>query len=80
MASGDRTEQLRRLRLPTVVIHGMDDPLVPFRGGVATANAIPGAELIAVPGMGHDLPREVWPRIIDALARNAERVVAVAPA
>ena len=44
---------------PTVVIHGRDDPLVPFRGGRATAEAIPDAELIAIPGMGHDLPREV---------------------
>jgi pimeloyl-ACP methyl ester carboxylesterase len=80
MASGDRTEQLRRLQLPTVVIHGEDDPLVPFRGGVATAQAIPDAELIAIPGMGHDLPRQVWPTIGDAVARNAERAVAAAPA
>jgi pimeloyl-ACP methyl ester carboxylesterase len=80
MASGDRTEQLRRLRLPTLVIHGQDDPLVPFRGGVATAQAIPGAELIAIPGMGHDLPRQVGPLIGDAVARNAERAVAAAPA
>jgi pimeloyl-ACP methyl ester carboxylesterase len=80
MASGDRTEELRRLRLPTVVIHGEDDPLVPFRGGVATVDANPGAELIAIPGMGHDLPRQVWPTIGDAVARNAERAVAAAPA
>src|SRR6185295_4051969 len=71
MASGDRTEQLRRLRLPTTVIHGLDDPLVPFRGGRATARAIPGARLIAIPGMGHDLPRQVWPQIVDAIAETA---------
>ena len=80
MASGDRTEQLRRLRVPTVVIHGTDDPLVPFRGGVATARAIPDAEFIAIPGMGHDLPHEVWPKVIDAVARNTERAAAPAAA
>jgi pimeloyl-ACP methyl ester carboxylesterase len=58
------------------VIHGRDDPLVPFRAGAATARAIPGAELVAIPGMGHDLPRELWPRITDALAKNAERAAA----
>ena len=73
MASGDRTPDLRRLRVPTTVIHGTDDPLIPFRGGVATARAIPGAELVAVPGMGHDLPREIWPKVHEALARNGER-------
>ena len=73
LASGSRTAALRRLDVPTVVIHGRSDPLVPFRAGVATASAIPGAELIAFPGMGHDLPRELWPRFADALAKNAER-------
>jgi pimeloyl-ACP methyl ester carboxylesterase len=80
MASGDRTGQLRRLRVPTVVIHGAEDPLVPFRGGVATAQAIPDADFVAMPGMGHDLPREVWPKVIDAVAANAERAAAAAPA
>ncbi len=70
MASGDRTPHLRELRLPTKVIHGTDDPLVPFRGGAATARAIAGAELIAIPGMGHDLPREVWPKLVDSLVAN----------
>jgi pimeloyl-ACP methyl ester carboxylesterase len=73
LASGSRTAALRRLHVPTVVIHGRNDPLVPFRAGVATARAIPGAELMAFPGMGHDLPRELWPRFIDALVANAER-------
>jgi pimeloyl-ACP methyl ester carboxylesterase len=78
LASGDRTPGLRRLRVPTTVIHGKDDPLIPFRGGVATARAIPGAELVAIPGMGHDLPREVWPKLHEALARNRERAAATA--
>ena len=64
--------------MPTTVIHGTDDPLIPFRGGVATARAIPGAELVAIPGMGHDLPREVWPKLHEALARNGERAAAPA--
>jgi pimeloyl-ACP methyl ester carboxylesterase len=73
LASRSRTAALRRLDVPTVVIHGKSDPLVPFRAGVATARAIPDAELVAFPGMGHNLPQELWPRYIDALTKNAER-------
>ncbi|HYN91817.1 MAG TPA: alpha/beta hydrolase [Thermoleophilaceae bacterium] len=73
LASGSRSAELRRLRVPAVVIHGRDDPLIPLRGGVATARAVPGAELVTIPGMGHDLPRELWPTFTEALARNAER-------
>ena len=76
MASGDRTAQLRSLAVPTTVIHGRADPLVPFRGGRATAAAIPDARLIAIPGMGHDLPREVWPQLIDAVVETAGRAAA----
>jgi pimeloyl-ACP methyl ester carboxylesterase len=80
IASGDRTEELRRLRVPTTVIHGEDDPLVPFRGGTATARAIPGARLIAIPGMGHDLPPQIWPQLVDAIAETAARAVTATPA
>jgi len=73
LASGDRTAQLHSVRVPTTVIHGRDDPLVPFRGGRATAEAIPDARLIAIPGMGHDLPREVWPQVVEAVAETAAR-------
>jgi pimeloyl-ACP methyl ester carboxylesterase len=73
LASGDRTAALRSLRLPVTVIHGRDDPLVPFRGGRATAAAIPGARLIAIPGMGHDLPEQLWPQFIDAVVETAAR-------
>jgi pimeloyl-ACP methyl ester carboxylesterase len=73
LSSGDRTSALRSVRLPTTVIHGRDDPLVPFRGGRATAEAIPGARLIAIPGMGHDLPRDVWPQVVDAVVETAAR-------
>jgi pimeloyl-ACP methyl ester carboxylesterase len=73
LASGSRTAGLRKLSVPTVVIHGEADPLVPLRAGKATANAIPGAKLIQIPGMGHDMPRDLWPTFADAIARNAER-------
>jgi pimeloyl-ACP methyl ester carboxylesterase len=75
LASGSRTAALRELDVPAVVIHGEADPLLPVRGGIATAKAIPGAELITVPGMGHDLPRELWPTFVEAIGRNAERAV-----
>lgn len=72
-ASGDRTARLAALDLPAVVIHGGDDPLVPLSGGRATAAAIPGAEFVVIDGMGHDLPRGAWPRIVEAIASNAAR-------
>jgi pimeloyl-ACP methyl ester carboxylesterase len=68
IASGDRTPLLRGITAPTVVIHGDADPLVRPSGGRATAAAIPGARLVMIEGMGHDLPRGAWPRIIDAIA------------
>ena len=79
MASGDRTARPARAGRAHHVIHGRDDPLVPFRGGQATARAIPGANLIAIPGMGHDLPRPVWPKVVDAVAETAARAKAPAP-
>jgi pimeloyl-ACP methyl ester carboxylesterase len=78
IASGSRKEALSRLRLPTLVIHGTADPLVPLEGGLETHAAVPGAELMAIEGMGHELPRAVWPRIIDAVCRLAERAAAPA--
>jgi pimeloyl-ACP methyl ester carboxylesterase len=69
----DRTDALRTLKVPTVVIHGDSDPLVDVSGGRATAAAIPGAELLVIPGMGHDLPEAEWSRIADAIAANAAR-------
>ncbi len=73
LASGDRTETLRSVTAPTVVIHGDADPLVAPSGGAAAAAAIPGAEHVVIEGMGHDLPRALWPRILDAIALNAAR-------
>jgi pimeloyl-ACP methyl ester carboxylesterase len=73
IASGDRTPLLRTIVAPTVVIHGTKDKLVPPSGGRATARAIPGARLVLIEGMGHDLPRSAWPRMLDALVDNAAR-------
>jgi pimeloyl-ACP methyl ester carboxylesterase len=67
VASGDRTEALRKVSMPSLVIHGVADPLVPVEGGKATAAAIPGASLLLIEGMGHDMPREVWPQIVGAI-------------
>jgi pimeloyl-ACP methyl ester carboxylesterase len=73
IASPDRTPGLRAVRVPTLVIHGADDPLITVSGGTATAEAVPGAELLVIPGMGHDLPQQLWDRIADVIAANAAR-------
>jgi pimeloyl-ACP methyl ester carboxylesterase len=72
-ASGDRTRALRKLDLPALVIHGKNDVLVNPSGGRATAKAIPGARLKMVDGMGHDLPRPLWPDFAEEIAANAAR-------
>ncbi len=71
VAAPDRTARLAEVRAPTTVIHGDADQLVNISGGRATAEAIPGATLVIIEGMGHDLPRALWPRIVDAIAANA---------
>jgi pimeloyl-ACP methyl ester carboxylesterase len=73
VAASDRTAALAELSAPTVVIHGTADPMINPSGGRATARAIPGAQLVNVEGMGHDLPRGAWPQILDAIAENAAR-------
>ncbi len=65
MASGDRTERLRTVPVPTFVIHGSEDPLVPLEHGRATARAIPGARLAVIDGMGHAIPESLWGTMID---------------
>jgi pimeloyl-ACP methyl ester carboxylesterase len=69
----DRTAQLKRLRVPATVIHGDVDPLVSPSGGRATAAAIPGARLVMIPGMGHDLPPQLWDRILDEIEQTTAR-------
>ena len=73
LASGDRTQALRTLDVPTTVIHGTDDILVDVSGGKATADAIPGARLELIEGMGHDLPAQLWPRFVELIVETAER-------
>jgi pimeloyl-ACP methyl ester carboxylesterase len=78
--SGDRTPLLRTITAPTLVIHGDRDKLVPPSGGRATARAIPGARLLLIRGMGHDIPRGAWPIMFDAIEQNAARAGAPAAA
>ncbi len=73
LASGDRTSRLRSLTVPTLVIHGTDDRVIDVSGGRATAAAIPGAELVVIDGMGHDLPAALRPRFAAKIAELVER-------
>ena len=75
-ADGDRTEELKTLKVPAVVVHGADDPLVMPIGGELTAQAIPGAELRIIPGMGHDLPPGLYDIFVDAITAAASRAKA----
>ena len=72
VADRDRGPELRKLRVPTTVIHGADDRLVPRSGGRATAKVIPGSTYVEISGMGHGLPRGAWRQIIGAIVQNAE--------
>jgi pimeloyl-ACP methyl ester carboxylesterase len=76
VASGDRTERLRSLDVPTLVLHGADDMMCDVSGGRATATAIPGAELVVFDGMSHDLPRALWPEITSRISDLVRRVEA----
>lgn len=69
----ERYQRLPEIGAPTVVIHGEDDPLVPVESGVQLAERIPGAELVLVPGLGHDLPDELVPRLVQAIGDVAEK-------
>ncbi|MBA4161673.1 MAG: alpha/beta hydrolase [Novosphingobium sp.] len=68
---GDRRARLKSVTAPTLVIHGVDDPLVPVEGGRDTAASIPGAKLHEIPGMGHDLPLELVDEIAGAISAHA---------
>ena len=78
-ASGDRREKLATIKAPTMVLHGEADPLAPVIGGRDTAANIPGAELITIPGMGHDLPPALHDIFIQTIWRAIERARAAAP-
>ena len=72
VADGDRREMLRGITVPTLVLHGEDDPLVPCEGGRDTAACIPGAKLKTIPGWGHDLPLELVDQLAGAIAEHAK--------
>jgi pimeloyl-ACP methyl ester carboxylesterase len=71
-AAADRRGALGQVRVPTLVIHGSDDPLIAAEGGEATAASIPGAELVLIPRMGHDLPEPLWPELVDIITANTK--------
>ncbi|MFX1419978.1 MAG: alpha/beta fold hydrolase [Promethearchaeota archaeon] len=73
LATGNRKPALSSIKVPTLVIHGSHDPLMPPDGGKDTAEAIPGSELLIVEGMGHSLPPEVWPEVFEAFMKNASK-------
>ncbi|CAO5237679.1 alpha/beta fold hydrolase [Frankia sp. AgKG'84/4] len=79
LASGDRTARLREVRVPALVIHGAADPMCDVSGGRATAAALAGAELAIFEGMGHSLPRSLWPAFANRITNLVQRAVAVAP-
>jgi len=73
---GSRVEKLKHVTTPTLVIHGAADPLVPLEGGRDTARAIPGAELLVIEGMGHDLPEGAWPQLVGAISEHTTKAEA----
>jgi pimeloyl-ACP methyl ester carboxylesterase len=77
--SGDRSRDLQTVTAPTLVIHGDHDLMVHPSGGRATAQAIPGAALVTIPGMGHELPRDVRPQLIELISQHARQASALAP-
>jgi pimeloyl-ACP methyl ester carboxylesterase len=76
MTQGDRRNALASVTAPTLVIHGTDDPVVPVEAGKDTAEAIPGARLMLIEGMGHDLPHGgAWPGIVEAIAAHTLQAI-----
>ena len=73
LASGSRKAALAQVRVPTLVIHGDADPLVPVECGVDVADTVPGAQRLIIEGMGHALPITMWPRIVAAIAAHASQ-------
>ena len=76
LAAQSRLERLSSLQVPTLVIHGVDDVLIPIANGRLVASAVPGARMIEIEGMGHDLPERVWPQVVDAIADLARQTAA----
>jgi pimeloyl-ACP methyl ester carboxylesterase len=76
LASGDRRTKLRQVHVPTLVIHGSRDPMFPMRAGRDLARMMPDATWLPITGMGHDIPSPLWPVLISAIKRHAERAEA----
>lgn len=74
LSCGDRTVALSSIKAPTLVIHGSGDPLIPVEAGKDTAHVIPGANLLIIDGMGHDLPTGVWLEIVTAISSHIKKV------
>ena len=79
LAAEPRLERLHGVRVPTLVIHGADDILVPIENGRLVASAVPGARLLELEGMGHDIPKRVWPQVIDAILETARQAGVMQP-
>ena len=79
LAAEPRLERLHGVRVPTLVIHGKDDILVPIENGRLVAAAVPGARMLELEGMGHDIPKRVWPQIIDAIVETARKAGVMQP-
>jgi len=75
IADGSRKQPLKLVTVPTLVIHGDADPLVPMECGIDTANSVPGSELLIIEGMGHSLPIDVWPQIVDAIGKHTSKAI-----
>ena len=79
LAAGSRIEKLRGIEVPTLVVHGIDDPLLPVENGRRVAAAVPGARLLEFEGMGHNIPERYWPPILDAIAETARQASIAQP-
>ncbi|MGF6886560.1 pimeloyl-ACP methyl ester carboxylesterase [Nocardia sp. GAS34] len=79
MKSGNRTRELTRITTPTLVLHGDRDRMVHPSGGAATARAVPGARRHTLPGMGHDLPAELWPTLADLIHDHIRAAESASP-
>jgi len=77
LAAASRVPALAAVTVPTLVVHGVDDPLVPLENGRRVAAAVPGARLIELEGMGHNLPEQYWPLVADAIAETARQASGV---
>jgi pimeloyl-ACP methyl ester carboxylesterase len=75
LTQADRTQALKQLNIPTLVIHGLADRMVHVSGGRATSMAVPRSELLVIKGMGHDLPEPLWPTYLAAIRRTADRAL-----